>query len=54
MCGTYSYSAPELLEGKPYTQKADVWSVGSLYYEMICGKTPFQDKTVELILTRMR
>ena len=37
--------APEVLEGKVYGSSADVWSVGTLYYEMIHGKTPFMAYT---------
>ena len=39
--GTIGYAAPEVLEGRDYTEKADVWSAASLFYEMICGVTPF-------------
>ena len=39
--------APEVLNGKRYNHKADVWSLGIVYFEMLTGFTPFtgRDKT---------
>mmetsp|Transcript_15986 Transcript_15986/g.24795 ORF Transcript_15986/g.24795 Transcript_15986/m.24795 type:complete len:148 (-) Transcript_15986:872-1315(-) len=33
--------APEVLEGKQYDSKIDVWSLGAVFYEMLTGFTPF-------------
>jgi serine/threonine protein kinase len=33
--------APEVLNGKMYNHKADVWSLGIVFFEMITGFTPF-------------
>lgn len=33
--------APECLRGDYYDHRADVWSLGCLFYEMITGFTPF-------------
>ena len=33
--------APEVLDGKPYDIKADLWSLGCVYYEMLFGKPPY-------------
>jgi len=33
--------APEILNGKRYNHKADVWSLGVVFFEMITGFTPF-------------
>lgn len=40
-CGTPLMMAPECLRGDLYDHKADVWSLGCLYYEMLTGFTPF-------------
>ncbi len=32
--GTPFYLAPEIWEGKPYTDKSDIWSLGVILYEM--------------------
>lgn len=34
--------APEIIEGKQYTNKVDVWSLGILLYEMLHGYSPFR------------
>lgn len=41
MCGTPLYMAPEILHGRPYDHKVDVWSLGAVFYEMLTGFTPF-------------
>ena len=41
MCGSPLYMAPEVLLGQKYDAKADLWSVGTVLFEMISGRTPF-------------
>ena len=33
--------APEILQLRKYDAKADLWSVGTILYEMLCGMAPF-------------
>jgi len=33
--------APQILLGDFYNHKADVWSLGCIFYELITGFTPF-------------
>ena len=40
--GTPGYIAPELLRKQPYGISADMWSVGIIMYELLCGRAPFQ------------
>ncbi|CAO3607961.1 unnamed protein product [Cunninghamella blakesleeana] len=44
LCGTLDYLPPEMIEGKNHDVNADIWSLGVLLYEMICGKPPFEDE----------
>ena len=41
MCGTPLVMAPEVLNGQRYNHKADVWSLGIVFFEMLVGFTPF-------------
>lgn len=47
--GTPITMAPELLSsnGNSYTSKADLWSIGVCFYQMLFGKTPFEAKSYE-------
>lgn len=40
-CGTPEYLAPEVWLRQRYGAKADVWSLGVLAYEVLCGCRPF-------------
>ncbi|KAL1138671.1 hypothetical protein AAG570_008733, partial [Ranatra chinensis] len=42
--GTSHYFSPEIIEGKPYGESVDRWSVGVLAYEMLAGEHPFIDQ----------
>src|SRR6266511_4186970 len=42
--GVVPYIAPEVLNGKPYTQKSDIYSFGILMSEISTGQQPFNDK----------
>lgn len=41
--GTPHYMAPEVMQGKGYTFDSDIWSLGILFYELICGHLPFAE-----------
>ena len=32
--GTLSYQSPQVLKGKKYTYKCDVWGIGAVFYEV--------------------
>ena len=47
LVGTPHYAQPEQLETYALTPAADVYSLGIIYYELLCGHVPFvPDKTV--------
>ncbi|OJD14757.1 ULK/ULK protein kinase [Emergomyces pasteurianus Ep9510] len=42
LCGSPLYMAPEILRYEKYDAKADLWSVGTVLYEMVVGKPYFR------------
>src|SRR5947208_1899100 len=42
--GVVPYLAPEVLSGKPYTKKSDIYSLGMIMWEHTTGKKPFHDR----------
>ncbi|CAD0091740.1 unnamed protein product, partial [Aureobasidium vineae] len=42
LCGSPLYMAPEILAYQKYDAKADLWSVGTVAYEMVAGRPPFK------------
>lgn len=43
LVGTPAYMAPELLRGRPGSVASDIYAVGVILYEWLCGHTPFQE-----------
>lgn len=41
LCGSPLYMAPEIMHFQKYDAKADLWSVGTILFQLVTGKTPF-------------
>lgn len=41
LCGSPLYMAPEILKSQQYDAKADLWSVGTILYELVVGRPPY-------------
>uniref|UniRef100_A0A8C7W0G9 non-specific serine/threonine protein kinase n=1 Tax=Oncorhynchus mykiss TaxID=8022 RepID=A0A8C7W0G9_ONCMY len=42
LCGSPMYMAPEVIMSQNYDSKADLWSIGTVVYQCLVGKPPFQ------------
>ncbi|XP_067864549.1 serine/threonine-protein kinase ULK2 isoform X1 [Heptranchias perlo] len=42
LCGSPMYMAPEVIMSQHYDAKADLWSVGTVIFQCLVGKPPFQ------------
>ncbi|ELU07767.1 hypothetical protein CAPTEDRAFT_170802 [Capitella teleta] len=45
LCGSPMYMAPEVIMSLQYDAKADLWSVGTIVYQCLTGRAPFQAQT---------
>ncbi|GKY97773.1 hypothetical protein MPSEU_000735500 [Mayamaea pseudoterrestris] len=53
-CGTPGYVSPEILEGTPYDERADMWSVGVILYILLGGYPPFIESTQRDLFRKIR
>ena len=53
-CGTPGYVAPEILEGIPYDNRADMWSVGVILYILLGGYPPFIENNQRDLFRKIR
>ncbi|MEY4634548.1 MAG: Serine/threonine-protein kinase PrkC [Acidobacteriota bacterium] len=51
--GTAAYMSPEQARGRTVDQRADIWALGAILFEMLSGKPPFAGETVTDILARV-
>src|SRR5262249_31547512 len=53
IAGTPMYMAPEQAQGQTLDQRADLFSLGSVLYQMVAGRPPFRAKSAVAVLKRV-
>lgn len=51
-CGSPGYAAPEVLLGRPYNYKADIFSAGAVFFNLLTRRYLFSGETVEDIVVK--
>ncbi|WP_020469262.1 serine/threonine protein kinase [Zavarzinella formosa] len=50
--GTPSYMSPEQIRKQPLDGRADIYSLGAMFYEMLTGRPPFRGTTMPDLLNK--
>jgi NIMA (never in mitosis gene a)-related kinase 10 len=51
--GTMFYSCPEIIKNEPYNEKADIWALGCVLYELCCLEPPFFTPNMLVLATKI-
>jgi serine/threonine protein kinase len=51
--GTLAYLSPESISGNPLDIQSDIYSLGTVLYEMLTGQTPFQGDSPAVLMQRI-
>ena len=53
LCGTLAYLAPEILRGEPADHRADLFSLGAMFYELVGRRRPFPGPDAPLVMMQI-
>ncbi|OHS97872.1 CAMK family protein kinase [Tritrichomonas foetus] len=52
-CGSFYYTAPEIIKKKQYSYSVDIWSCGVILYAMATGNLPFVDNNTHNLIHKI-
>ncbi|EGT59724.1 hypothetical protein CAEBREN_14657 [Caenorhabditis brenneri] len=52
--GTPNYLSPEICEGRPYTRKSDIWSLGCVLFELLQLERAFDGESLPAIVMKIK
>lgn len=52
--GSLLYMAPEIVLKESYDARADLWSIGNIFFECLYGRAPYRSVTVQELLDKIR
>lgn len=52
--GSLLYMAPEILMKESYDARADLWSIGTIFYECLFGRAPYRSGSMQELLDKVR
>lgn len=53
LIGTPSHLSPEVCDNTPYSSKADIWSLGVVFYELLTLEAPFQATNLAALVLKI-
>lgn len=53
MFGDHRFRAPEVIQGRPYSYRADTWSVGVILYFILTLNYPFEETDSQTLVQRI-
>lgn len=54
MCGTLDYLPPEMVGQTHYDHTIDIWCIGVLAYEFLCGNPPFDSTDQRVTMQKIQ
>jgi NIMA (never in mitosis gene a)-related kinase len=51
--GTPYFMAPEVIRGEKYQEKADIWALGCILYEIVTFKKPFDERDISRVFEQI-